>query len=182
MKSFFFLRLCGLVCCAFLIGGCQASIAPQGERVNVSQVVSGQTLEVLEVTGKNPLAERVILLGIEAPNWSQQKPWSLEAKQYLEELISKDRTILLEDDVEPYRVVQDSRTGKDIKLHLAYAWHRGKLLNEELVEAGYVLAKSRSPNTKYEQRLAYAQEKARLTGLGIWNPDRPMRQAPAEFN
>ena len=54
-------------------------------------------------------------------------------------------------------------------------------LNEQLVKEGYVLWKARSPNYKYDQRLENAGAWAKLMGQGIWNPDRPMRQTPAEF-
>nr|WP_250125489.1 thermonuclease family protein [Chroococcidiopsis sp. CCMEE 29] len=64
---------------------------------------------------------------------------------------------------------------------LAYVWQDGVLLNEKLVKEGYVLRVTRSPNHKYDQRLARAQEWARLMGLGVWNPEQPMRLTPAEF-
>jgi micrococcal nuclease len=85
--------------------------------------------------------------------------------------------VRLEFDVEPDRVTKDGKL-----LHLAYLWHDHQLLNEVLVEEGLVLAHSRSPNTKYEQRLSYAQEKARLLGVGIWNPKQPLRQDPRELS
>lgn len=141
----------------------------------MSRIVSGQTIEVLDATGKNPLAERVRLLGIEAPDWKEQATWSAEAKTQLAALIGQGKTVQLETDVQPYAEKNGSR------LRLAYVWLDHQLLNEKLVAKGYVLAQSRSPNTKYEQRLAYAQEKARLTGRGIWNPQNPMRQDPREF-
>lgn len=158
----------------FLVS-CSADVVPSGERVQVSQVVSGQTLEVLDLSGSAPLAERVRLLGVEAPDWNQQ-PWSLEAKTRLESLLSSDRTVLLESDVKSQIETQDGRT-----LILAYVWHNGVLLNEQLIEEGYALAVSRSPNLKYDTRLLNAQAKARLMGVGIWNPEQPMRQTPNDF-
>ena len=143
----------------------------------MTRVVSGQTIEVLDSTGRDPLAKPVRLLGIEAPNWSKQQPWSLAAKQRLEVLIQPDKTVLLEFDVESDRVTNDGAY-----LRLAYLWHDNQLLNEVLVEEGFVLANSRSPNIKYEQRLSHAQEKARLMGVGIWNPQNPMRQDPSEVD
>jgi micrococcal nuclease len=150
---------------------------PQGEWVQVVRVVSGQTIEVLDATGRTPLAKPVRLLGVEAPDWSKQRPWSLAAKQQLEALIEPDKRVLLEFDVEPDRVTKDGQL-----LQLAYLWHGNQLLNEVLVAKGFVLAHSRSPNIKYEQRLSYAQEKARLLGAGIWNPKQPMRQDPRELS
>jgi micrococcal nuclease len=161
--------LIGIGCCCLLLG-CQAAIVPQGTRVQVAQVVSGQTLEVLDLSQSAPQTERVRLLGIEAPDLAQA-PWGALAKTRLAELVA-GQTVLLESDVE----AQD-----DYARRLAYIWQNGTLLNEQLVAEGQALAKSRSPNTKYEQRLAHAQEKARLLGLGIWNPSNPMRQTPGEF-
>jgi micrococcal nuclease len=64
---------------------------------------------------------------------------------------------------------------------LAYVWHNNVLVNEQLVKEGYVLAAPRSPNNKYDTRIARAQEYARIMGYGIWNPSQPMRLTPAEF-
>ena len=50
-----------------------------------------------------------------------------------------------------------------------------------MVKEGWALAKPDFPNTKYMERLIHAQERARIMGLGIWNPDQPMRQTPAQF-
>ncbi|GAB4366256.1 MAG: hypothetical protein Kow00121_03530 [Elainellaceae cyanobacterium] len=130
---------------------------------------------MLDASGQNPLAEKVRLIGIAAPDWKQQKPWSLEAQQQLEALIGTDRTVRLEFDVQP------QVTYNETTLRLAYVWKGNDLLNERLVEEGYVLASSRSPNLKYEQRLTYAQEKARLLGVGIWNSEHPLRQDPEEL-
>jgi micrococcal nuclease len=161
----------GLVCCLLVLMGCQPSL-PQGQRVKVSKVVNGQTLEVLDINGQNPNAERVRLLGIDAPTGNQE-PWSTQAKERLAALIGENKTVLLEPDVE---FICKFSNGSQQKL--AYVWQGNKLLNETLIEEGYVLARSYSPNTKYEQRLTYAQEKARLTGVGIWNPANPMAESP----
>lgn len=158
-----------------LLVGCQP-VLPQREQVTVSRVVSGQTIEVLIPSSQSPLAERVVLLGVEAPHWQHQAEWSQAAQEQLETLIGADRTLQLEFDVQPERVTQDGK-----KLRLAYLWQGDTLLNEKLVETGAVLARSQAPNLKYEQRLSNAQEKARLLGLGIWNPTDPMRQSPREF-
>lgn len=177
-----------------LLVGCQPTVRAHGEPVKVSRVVSGQILEILDPTGQTALTERVRLLGIETPVW-KQKPWSEQAKAQLETLIGEDRTVSLESDVEQDAAPdQDAQNGSqansskendskgnDSKVRLAYVWNGDKLLNEQLVEGGFALAKGRSPNTKYEQRLERAQEKARLLGIGIWNPSYPLRQTPEEF-
>lgn len=170
-----FAAVCVMVCCLVWLVSCQVVRVHQGEEVKVVRVVSGQTIEVLD--GNNPLAEQVRLLGIEAPNWQEQKAWSAAAKKQLAEWIELGSTVRLETDVQPYYIGKDGA-----KLRLAYLWLDRQLLNEKLVAGGYVLAQSRLPNYKYEQRLAYAQEQARLLGLGIWNLENPMQQHPNEFD
>ncbi len=170
VKIIFSWRLCAfarafLIAFCLLIVGCQSVTTPKGPKVNVTRVVSGQSLMVSEAAGTSP----VRLLGIDAPDL-QQHPWGRAAKNRLKEII-KSQPVLLEFDQE---AEQDGR-------RLAYAWTDGVLLNEQLVKEGYALAVPRSPNHKYDQRLERAQEWARLMGQGIWNPENPMRLTPSEF-
>jgi micrococcal nuclease len=142
-------------------------------------VVSGQTLDVLNNNQQPPLIERVRLIGIEAPNLKQQ-PWGTGAKNRLEQMISQrtsQQFVLQPVFLEKADVQEKDTLGR----WLVYVWYDGRLLNEELVKEGYVLAAPRAPNNKYDSRLARAQEYARIMGYGIWNPDQPMRLTPAEF-
>lgn len=165
-------RLWLVGCLVVFLLGCQPGDRSSSLSARVSRVVSGQTIEIINPVKQT--AERVRLLGIEPPDWKQE-PWSSQAKERLQELLGDDRVVILESDLEPEVSTSDGVT------KLAYLWKNGVLLNEQLVEEGVVLAASRSPNLKYEQRLAHAQEKARLSGLGIWNTENPMRQTPQEF-
>lgn len=163
--------------CLLLIG-CQPSIAPQGATVQVSRAVNGQTIEILDPTGQTPLNQRVRLLGIDAP-LIEQEPWGTEARQRLAELV-EGQTVLLEADLD---------TKDNYDRIWGYVWLGDRLVNQQLVEEGWALAEvrplagisPRSPDPKYEQRFSRAQEKARLLGIGIWNPEQPMRQSPCEF-
>ncbi|MBW4497760.1 MAG: thermonuclease family protein [Oscillatoria princeps RMCB-10] len=170
--GFFIRRMSKAGCLLFilclLLASCAAPAAPRGVTVSVERVVSGQMLQI----AGNPL-QQVRLIGIEAPDFKQH-PWGLEAKKRLEAMIDS-QPVLLEFDVEE-KFCYNSRCRQ-----LAYVWREGKLLNEELVKQGYALAEPRSPNVKYTERLARAQEWARLMGEGIWNPDSPMRLPPADF-
>lgn len=164
-----------LLCYCVVLVSCQADRLPQGQMVKVSRVVSGQTIEVLDTSGKTQFTQRVRLLGIVAPHWKHQTAWSTAAKEQLKTLIEPGQIVRLESDLQPYTESDGTQ------LRLSYLWLDRQLLNETLVAGGYVLAQSRSPNHKYEQRLAHAQERARLMGLGIWNPQNPMKQDPGEF-
>jgi micrococcal nuclease len=143
---------------------------PQGKTVKVERVVSGQTIEIVGFANQTPILQQVRLIGIQAPDLKQQ-PWGLAARQKLEELIG-GKSVLLE---------TDSPDRDQFDRQLAYLWQGEILLNEQLVKEGYALVVARSPNTKYQQRLANAQEWARIMGRGIWNPENPMRQTPTEF-
>lgn len=162
-------RLLSIALCWLLVS-CQKPEIPTGTFVKVQRTVSGQTIEIVRTADKIALLEQVRLIGIEAPDLKQQ-PWGEAAKNQLEQLIG-GKQVLLELDVE-----EKDRFDR----FLAYLWEDGVLVNERLVKEGYALAKVRSPNKKYQQRLVNAQEWARLMGKGIWNPKQPLRQTPGEF-
>ncbi|MEO1211471.1 MAG: thermonuclease family protein [Cyanobacteria bacterium J06638_20] len=142
-------------------------------QVQVAAIKSGQTIEVLEAG--STLRTAVRLIGIEAPD-PRQLPWGEAATQALQAKLA-GQTVRLEFDQE-----QEDAYGRT----LAYVWLGDRLINEAMVEEGWVLAKGRSPrtdigNTRYALRLANAQETARLLHRGIWNPAQPMRQRPSDF-
>lgn len=184
LGSWLFLNSCSL------FHGLSHSAAPpiaQGYRVAVQQVLNGNSLEVigLEAIGQSPRADlqdkrvRVRLIGIDAPAL-KQTPWGEESKQYLEQILERSslspaspaRTAVLELDTQE----QDS-----YDRFLGYLWRDQTLINEEIAREGQGLVRSPFPNIRYESRLESAQQEARLLGVGIWNPDRPLRQSPAEF-
>lgn len=162
-----------ILLCILLLVACQPEKKPDEStkvQLKVAQVVSGQTVQVAGMTEQPNLISQVRLLNIDAPDL-QQRPWGDAAKQHLEELIG-GQPVILEFDLE-----QKDKFGRT----LAYVWKDKVLLNEQLVKDGYALFVARSPNYKYDRRLERAQQWARLMGLGIWNPDKPMRLSPAEF-
>jgi micrococcal nuclease len=112
----------------------------------------------------------VRLIGLDAPAINQI-PWGYAAREYLQELAG-EQTLRLE---------FDRQREDQYQRWLAYAWRDGMLINEQLLQQGHAIAVSRYPNTKYQQRFTHAREEARLLGRGIWNPEQPMRQTPAEF-
>ncbi len=153
----------------FLVG-CQAATPSPGLTAEVQKIVSGRDIEVAGIPAQPELTERVRLEGIDVPDVDQQ-PWGEIAKAQLETRLH-NQTILLETDAEP----RDA-TGR----RLAYLWQDNVLVNEVLVAEGYALVAPHPPNSKYDQRLVHAQERARVLGLGLWNPEQPMRVSPSEF-
>ncbi|MGQ4648202.1 thermonuclease family protein [Lyngbya aestuarii] len=171
-----------LCCCCLLLVGCSSTKVNQGVTIQVQRVVSGQTLEVLNPESRSPLIERVRLIGVDAPDL-KQRPWGPTAKKRLEQILSKtgsnsegEQPLLQQVFLE-----SDAQKKDSFGRWLAYLWNDGVLLNEQLVREGYVLAAPRAPNNKYDERIARAQEYARIMGYGIWNQDKPMRSTPAEF-
>lgn len=163
-----------LLSLSFWLQGCQSKTMPQGMQVKVVRVLSGQTLEVKNIDPKitssfSDSSLKVRLVGIDAPS-KQQQPWGEAVVQRLAMMDGK--TVMLEFDTQ-----QQDSFGR----HLAYVWEDGELLNEQLIKEGYALWSTRSPNLKYDRRLENAQAWAKLMGVGIWNPEKPMRLTPAEF-
>lgn len=158
------------VFCLILLGGCQSTSTPQGVTLSVERVVSGQTLEVVDPQKQTDSTVRVQLIGISAPDL-RQRPWGEITRERLQEMIG-EKPVLLESDLE----LKDQ-----FDRQLAYIWQDGKLLNEQLLREGRALFRPRSLNRKYDERLERAQEYARVMGLGIWNPEQPLRLPPEQF-
>jgi micrococcal nuclease len=142
----------------------------RGEIWTVNRVVSGQTIEGAPSDNLAAVLQRVRLIGLSAP-LKEQIPWGDRARQRLEELV-KDQKILLELDV---------KTKDNSDRLLAYLWKGDRLINLQLVEEGFALAESSSPNVKYDAEFSRAQAKARLLEAGIWNPQNPLRITPKDF-
>ncbi|MCG5061980.1 MAG: thermonuclease family protein [Limnoraphis sp. WC205] len=160
-----------LVAISLFLVSCSTPVPPPlGVISRVERVVSGQTLEIIDPRSVVPALQSVRLIGIAAPDLKQE-PWGLLALRYLEQ-VGLGKEVLLESDRE-----QRDRYNRV----LAYVWLDGVLINEQLIKQGYVLAEEQIPNTKYSQRLLYAQYEARILAQGIWNPQQPLRLTPAEF-
>ncbi|MGV0028824.1 thermonuclease family protein [Phormidesmis priestleyi] len=160
----FFLLLAPLGLCLLL--GCQRAVVPQGAIVPVEWITPQQELEVAGIAGQPDITERVKLAGIVIPSLNQ-KPWGEVANTRLEQLIHQ--SVLLE----PEETVRDDRGQRSV-----YVWSNGSLINEKLVAEGYALATSPPSKSPYQRRLSRAQDRARILGLGIWNPQTPMRHEP----
>ena len=177
------MRSCRLGCKSLLIGlvllaGCQAS-PPKYPTVQISRVTSGQSVEWIDNSQQPPVIQQGRLIGIDAPDLAQE-PWGKQAKQRLEEVILLGKgTVSIEfEDTNP------DKYGRKF----VYLWQDGRLLNEQLLKDGYVLASMRTPTsslnpsgTKYRERFIHGSQYARIMGQGIWNPEHPMRMSPSEF-
>ncbi len=101
---------------------------------------------------------RVRLLGIDAPELSQ-KPFGKQSQAALALMIPVGTTVQLEQDVQ----AQD-RNGR----LLAYVWRDGRLVNWEMVRAGWVVTLTYAPNVQYVDALRKAAMEAAKEELGLW--------------
>ena len=129
----------------------------------VTSVHDGDTVSIkVESFAGFPLKiERVRLIGIDAPELGQE-PWGRKAKRHLKKLISESRWVVnVEFDVE-----QRDKYGR----LLGYLWSKngGILINERMIEDGYAVLYTASPNVRYADRFIEAQKKAQLKSVGIW--------------
>ena len=162
------------------LAGCQAP-PPKYPTVQISRVLSGQSVEWIDKSQQPPVIQQGRLVGIDAPDLGQE-PWGKQAKQRLEELIatpSKDGVSI------EFESIDADKYGRKY----VYLWKDGQLLNEQLLKDGCVLANMRTPSssganvsgTKYRDRFLRGSQYARIMGVGIWKPSQPMRMSPSEF-
>lgn len=118
----------------------------------VERVIDGDTL----VCGEG---ERIRLLLIDTPELSQGEIGAT-AKQALFELLPAGTEARIELDVQ-----ERDRYGRV----LAYVYHPdGRLVNEELLRAGFAVVSVYPPNVKYVDRFRAAAQAARDGGRGFW--------------
>jgi micrococcal nuclease len=143
------------------------------ETFTVKRVIDGDTLEI-NYKGKE---ESVRLIGIDAPesrpnkkarNDAQRSGEDLktitamgkEATEYVRSLVKQGDTLKMEFDVQ--------KRDKYGRL-LGYVYlSNGKMLNEEIVKAGYANLMTIPPNVKYQERFLKAYKEAREHGRGLW--------------
>ncbi|WP_072619670.1 thermonuclease family protein [Spirulina major] len=152
--------------------GCTATAAPPpGIDVTIDRVISGQTVIVRGIPTDPTAAYTIRLQGIHAPDL-QQVPWGETARQALEtQLRSTPTATLVLNRAEPD--VYDRYWGD--------LWQGNEWINRWLVAQGHVLATFTPHPSPPAQELSHAQDYARMRGAGLWNPDAPLRQTPAEF-
>ena len=155
-----------------LLTSCQSETPPpQGLTVTIERVISGQVV-VLRGFPYDPQAAITLRLsGINAPDL-QQAPWGEAAHIALENQLQQSPTVTLA--LERAEPDQYDR-------YWGHLWQGDLWINRWLVEEGYVLATGGDRPSPIQQRLSHAQDYARIKGIGIWQPDQPLRQTPAEF-
>ena len=134
---------------------------PTGD-YRVRRIVDGDTLLLVQ----DDL--RIRLQGIDTPETVKKntpvQPWGLEATTYTKQFV-KTANWLVRLEIEDKAL---DRYGR----HLAFIWHDGRLLNEELVRNGLAHAKTNYDfSDPMKQRLRQAQLDAQAAQRGLWSND-----------
>jgi len=145
-------------------------------RATVVQVVDGDTLKI-EMNGHE---EAVRLIGIDTPESKINKKakkdairshhdieaitaMGREAARYVKTLVRKGDMVEIEYDVQ--------KRDKYKRL-LVYAYlSDGKMLNEEIIKAGYANVMTYPPNVRYQDRFVRAYREARDTKRGLYRDE-----------
>lgn len=131
--------------------------------VKLDKIVDGNTIKVII----NEELKDVRLILVDSPELRGSYPFSVEAKKYLDDKLSKVDYIYLELDGE-----EVDKYGKI----WAYVWYyndQGKLemVNEDIIEDGYGRVAYVFDSAKYLDRLNSSQKRAKERGNGIWSID-----------
>jgi micrococcal nuclease len=138
------------------------STAP-GIPAHVVDVQDGDSL-VVEIEGTE---ERVRLIGVNAPE--SDECFGDEAADGLRQLVGNA-------DVE---IVTDVEQRDQYERLLAYVYQDGILVNEEIAQRGWVLARAYEPNTVLQNSIDAAAQDARQNQRGMWSPATCMASGPS---
>lgn len=150
-----------------------AGLLQAEETVIVLNIVDGDTLSVNYKGGK----ESIRLIGIDSPESRANKKAKSDAQRSGEDLKTiilqgKEATRFVKTMVRPgdgVTVELDVQTRDKYRRLLGYVYlSNGKMLNEEIVKAGYASLMTIPPNVKYQERFLRAYREAREKELGLW--------------
>ena len=139
----------------------------------VTRIIGGDTLQAFY----GEREKRFRLIGIDAPesrvtervkrdkNMSEQDintiiEMGIKAKEYVDGLVKRGDLITIEFDVQE----RDSYGRLLCYVYLS----NGKMLNEEILKAGYAVILTIPPNVKYKDRFLRAYKQARNGKVGLW--------------
>lgn len=109
---------------------------------------------------------RVRLQGVDTPETVKEdtpvEDWGPEAAAYTKRFVSEAGNKV--------DITVDGEGVDQYGRHLAFVWHDGRLLNEELIGSGLARAKlAYDYSQRMKDRLSAAQDRARRERLGIWS-------------
>ncbi len=144
------------------------------ETDTVTQIVDGDTLTI-QHNGRN---EKIRLIGIDAPESSINNKTKKDAARGNGDIdtitkMGKEATRFVKKIVkpgDPVTIEFDKQSRDKYGRLLGYVYlSNGKMLNEEIVKAGYANLLTYPPNVKYQDRFLKAYREARENNRGLWN-------------
>jgi micrococcal nuclease len=139
----------------------------------VVQIVDGDTLTI-QHNGRN---EKIRLIGIDAPESrinNKTKKDAARGNGDIETItkMGKEATLFVKKIVkpgDPVTIEFDKQIRDKYGRLLGYVYMaNGKMLNEEIVKAGYASLMTYPPNVKYQDRFLKAYREARENSRGLW--------------
>jgi len=143
------------------------------ETDTVIQIVDGDTLAIQ----RNGRKEKIRLIGIDAPESSVNNKTKKDAARGNGDMdtitkMGKEATRFVKRIVKPGDSVTiefDKQTRDKYGRLLGYVYlSNGRMLNEEIVKAGYANLLTYPPNVKYQDRFLKAHREARENNRGLW--------------
>ncbi len=127
-------------------------------KVELDKCIDGDTISIKS----GEIYTKVRFLAIDAPEIDKNEPYSLEAKEYLCNLIKNGKNLYLEYDNKSDKVDKYDRT-------LAWVWIDDTLLQTELVKNGYAKVAYLYDDYKHASDLKKIEEYAKDNKLNIWS-------------
>jgi len=162
--------LIGVMIFTFFIAGCGESVGYDYNDIAVRRVIDGDTIELQN-------GERVRLIGIDTPESRFNSKLERDAKKTGRDqrtiiAMGKKATIFTKSLVGGKRVMLEfdvERRDRYGRL-LAYVYlPDGRMLNAELLKAGYAQVYTFQPNVKYVNKFLALQKEARENNRGLWS-------------
>jgi micrococcal nuclease len=156
-----------------LVAAPALQLQAQRESATVLRIMDGETLKI----ERNGQKELIRLIGIDTPKSKMHQKAeriamqskqdflpmtspAIEAMQYLKHLVKSGDTVVIEFDVETR-----DKTG----LLLGYVFlSDGRMLNKEILKAGYAYLVTSAPNVKHQEELLQARHEAWRHARGVW--------------
>ncbi|MBO4601160.1 MAG: thermonuclease family protein [Bacilli bacterium] len=127
-------------------------------KVELEKCIDGDTISIK----KDEIITKVRFLAIDAPEIDKDEPYSVEAKDYLCNLIKSGKNLYIEYDNKADKTDKYDRT-------LAWVWIDNTFLQGELVKNGYAKVAYLYDEYKYASELKEFEKYAKDEKLNIWS-------------
>lgn len=134
-------------------------------KVELEKCIDGDTISIKN----NEIISKVRLLAIDAPEIDKEEAYSVEAKDYLCNLVTNSKNIYIEFDEKSDKTDKYDRT-------LAWVWTDDKLVQKELVQNGYAKVAYLYDEYKYASELREFEKNAKENKLNIWSDYTPPKK------